>query len=125
MDCIKYMREQRLGVAQFIPLDTIVVRPIAEKWRMLQQPYNLLFDLLNFSPMVKMAMTYVIGDCIYRNTYEEAHRLRYSMNRRVKVVTSSGEIIHRNAIADWGIDETTSDRARDGRKRTERGITEA
>ena len=112
MDCIKYMREQRLGVAQFIPLDTIVVRPIAEKWRMLQQPYKLLLDLLNFSPLVKMAMTYVIGDCIYCNTYEEAHRLRYVMNHRVKVVTSSGEIIHRNANMTGGIDETTTDRAR-------------
>ena len=112
LDCIKYMREQRLGVAQFIPLDTIVVRPIAEKWRMLQQPYKLLLDLLNFSPIVKMAITYVVGDCIYCNTYDEAHRLRYVMNHTVKVVTSNGEIIHRNANMTGGIDETTTDRAK-------------
>ena len=69
MDCIKYMREQRLGVAQFIPLDTIVVRPIAE-WNALTA-INC-FDLLNSSPMVKMAMTYVIMTDIMQHI-REAH----------------------------------------------------
>lgn len=34
-DCIQYMKERRLGVATFIPLDTIRTKDIDENLRML------------------------------------------------------------------------------------------
>jgi structural maintenance of chromosome 1 len=33
IDCINYMRDQRAGQATFLPLDTISVKPIQEKYR--------------------------------------------------------------------------------------------
>lgn len=33
IECIRYMREQRHGQATFIPLDTISVKPLSDKYR--------------------------------------------------------------------------------------------
>ena len=33
LDCIQYLRQERVGVATFIPLDTIVVSEVNERLR--------------------------------------------------------------------------------------------
>lgn len=35
IECIRYMRAQRCGQATFIPLDTIQIKPMSEKYRSL------------------------------------------------------------------------------------------
>jgi len=43
-ECIQYMREQRVGVATFIPLDSIRVKVIAERLRRLDRAARLAID---------------------------------------------------------------------------------
>jgi len=43
-DCIQYLNEQRVGVITFLPLDTIRVKPIAERLRRLDRGARLAID---------------------------------------------------------------------------------
>ena len=43
-ECIQYMREQRVGVATFIPIDTIKVKPISERLKRLDRGAKLAID---------------------------------------------------------------------------------
>jgi structural maintenance of chromosome 1 len=112
IECIKYMKEQRLGVAQFIPLDSVKVKAVPEQYRVLGGSYKLILDVLKFPSLVKVAIQYVVGDSIVCDTFNEARALRYSRQIRVRVITLKGQIIHRNANITGGIDANTSDKAR-------------
>jgi len=48
-ECIQYMREQRVGVATFIPLDSIRVKPIAERLRRLDRAARLAIDCVKYN----------------------------------------------------------------------------
>eukprot|EP00042_Codosiga_hollandica_P057264 m.843928 g.843928 ORF g.843928 m.843928 type:complete len:114 (+) comp59540_c0_seq5:971-1312(+) len=45
MECVKYMRSQHAGAATFIPLNTIIVKPVNESVR---SQYNLATDALEY-----------------------------------------------------------------------------
>jgi structural maintenance of chromosome 1 len=113
IDCLKYMKEQRLGVAQFIPLDTVRVKTVSEQYRVLGGSYKLVLDILKFPPLIKVAVQYAVSDTIVCDTFQEAQELRYGARRiRVRVISLKGEVIHRNSNITGGIDSTTSDKAR-------------
>lgn len=50
MECLGYMKEQRLGTATFIPLDKIKVKPVSEKLRMLGR---------NVKPVIGISSSYL------------------------------------------------------------------
>ena len=48
VECIQYLREQRLGRATFLPLDTIRAKPVDESLRLLDDSVKLVFDLVEY-----------------------------------------------------------------------------
>jgi structural maintenance of chromosome 1 len=98
IECIKYLREQRLMVCTFIPLDTVRVKPISEVIRTIcsqqNNNYNLTLDLLDYdNEAIARAVQFAAGDSIICQTLADARRLRFQDRIRVKAITKEGHFI--------------------------------
>ena len=66
LDCVEYLREQKMGVATFIPLDSIRVQPLSESLRNLGGSARLLVDVLVFEERFTRALLYAVGSTVVR-----------------------------------------------------------
>ena len=53
-DCIQYLRQERVGIATFIPLDTIMVPEINERFRHLGGTTKLVVDVVDYDAAVQV-----------------------------------------------------------------------
>ena len=100
LECVEYMREQRMGVATFIPLDTVRVKPLSEQLRQLGGSARLLVDVLHFDDSITRALQYAVGSTVVCDTLAEAQRLKFGAadsgaGAKMKIVTVDGTVIHR------------------------------
>nr|GAT51561.1 condensin complex subunit SMC1 [Mycena chlorophos] len=102
IDCIEYMRTQRVGQATFIPLDTIQVKPINDKFRSFAKGARLAVDVIQFEPVVERAMHHVCGNALVCDSMEVARQICYDKGQEVKAVTLEGTIIHRSGLITGG-----------------------
>ncbi|KAF7332519.1 Structural maintenance of chromosomes protein [Mycena kentingensis (nom. inval.)] len=70
IDCIEYMRTNRVGQATFIPLDTIQAKPINDKYRSFAKGARLAVDVIQYEPAVERAMHHVCGNALVSVTLE-------------------------------------------------------
>lgn len=84
MECIKYMRDQRSGQATFLPLDSIQVKPVQEKYRAFVKGARLALDVIQFDGNVERAIKYVVGNALISDTTEIARHVVYEKNQQVK-----------------------------------------
>ncbi|CAG8591189.1 9826_t:CDS:10 [Paraglomus occultum] len=102
IECIQYMREQRLGHATFIPLDTIAVRPINDKYRSLMKGARLAIDVIEYPDELERALQYACGNTLVCDDLEIAKAICYGRNQEVKAVTLDGTIIHKSGLITGG-----------------------
>ncbi|CAK5262899.1 unnamed protein product [Mycena citricolor] len=105
IDCIEYLRNQRLGQATFIPLDTIQAKPINDKFRALHKGARLAVDVIQYEPVVERAMHHVCGNSLVCDTMDVARYVCYDKGQEVKgarAVTLEGTIIHRSGLITGG-----------------------
>ncbi|KAG8849135.1 Structural maintenance of chromosomes protein 1 [Tulasnella sp. 330] len=95
IDCIDYLRSQRAGQATFIPLDTIKVKPVLDKFRSFAKGARLAVDVIQFDPSVERAMHHACGNALVCDTMEVAKYVCYDKQQEVKAVTLEGTIIHK------------------------------
>ena len=56
-ECIRYLRDQRVGTCTFLPLDNIVAKPVSERLRSFdQRRYKLCVDLLECEEVYKVSV---------------------------------------------------------------------
>ncbi|CAM9460632.1 unnamed protein product [Chrysoparadoxa australica] len=96
IDCIQYMRDQRIGTATFVPLDSIKVKPIQERLRSLGQQFRLCVDLIQCDSAIKQAVHFAVGNTIVADTLDDARELCFKRSERVKAVTLQGAMISKN-----------------------------
>lgn len=100
------MREQRLGTATFIPLDTVQATPINEKLRSLGDSIRLVFDLLEYDKSLKKAVLFICGNTLVCDTLEQANQLAFggasTSGERYKVVSLDGTIISKSGFMTGG-----------------------
>ena len=111
------MREQRIGTATFIPLDTIKVPSINEQLRQIDPSVKLVIDVMKFDSNFKRAVHYACGNTIVCETIEEAKDLAFNKSSRrgfpkVKVVTVDGVLIRKSGLMTGGISTSLESRAR-------------
>ncbi|KAG5220706.1 Structural maintenance of chromosomes protein [Salix suchowensis] len=82
IDCIEYMRNQRAGQATFIPLDTIQVKPINDKFRSFAKGARLAVDVIQYEPAVERAMHHACGNALVCDTMEVARYVCYEKGRK-------------------------------------------
>ncbi|KAF8915965.1 SMCs flexible hinge [Mucidula mucida] len=102
IDCIEYMRNQRAGQATFIPLDTIQVKGVNDKFRSFAKGARLALDVIQYEPAVERAMHHVCGSALVCDTMEVARYVCYDKGQEVKAVTLDGTIIHKSGLITGG-----------------------
>ena len=101
-DCIRYMKDQRIGTCTILPLDNISSKPIPDRLRALGNNYRLCIDLVECEDIFKPAINYALGSTIICDSLEEAQELCFSRNEKLKVVTLSGHVISKSGSMTGG-----------------------
>lgn len=115
------MRNQRAGQATFIPLDTIQVKPINDKFRSFAKGSRLAVDVIQFEPAVERAMHHACGNALVCDSMEVARYVCYEKGQEVKgqllafacvcflidnvrlpAVTLEGTVIHKSGLITGG-----------------------
>ena len=84
IECIQYMREQRAGQATFLPLDSIKVKPLNEKYRTFVKGARLALDVLQVDSAMIPALQYACGNALICDTMEIAKYICYEKKQEVK-----------------------------------------
>lgn len=93
IDCIEFMRNQRAGQATFIPLDTIQVGPVQEKYRNFAKGARLAIDCIEYDPAVERAMQHACGSSLICDTMAVAKYVCYERNQEVKGESFDGKTL--------------------------------
>lgn len=100
-ECIKYLKEQRLPPQTFIPLQSVRVKPIVERLRTLGGTAKLVFDVIQFDPVLEKAVLYAVGNTLVCDKLEEAKVLSWT-GERFKVVTVDGILLTKSGTMTGG-----------------------
>jgi structural maintenance of chromosome 1 len=123
-DCIKYLREQRVGTATFLPLDSLQV-PSPESTESLRAKvakdirYRLAVDVVTCDDVVKVAVQYALENTVICDDLDCARELCFEQQRRqqhsipIKAVTLGGAVISRAGTMTGGV--TGEDTSKAGR----------
>ncbi|KAI0297775.1 cohesin complex subunit psm1 [Multifurca ochricompacta] len=102
IDCIEYMRNQRAGQATFIPLDTIQVKPINDKFRAFAKGARLAVDVIQYESAMERAIHHACGNALVCDTMDVARYVCYEKGQEVKAVTLDGTVIHKSGLITGG-----------------------
>lgn len=103
-ECIKYLREQRVGTATFLPLDHLQT-PSDESTERLRamvsqdDRYRLAVDVISCDNNVKRAVQYAVGNTVVCDDLDSARELCFGrrgegqQQARIKAVTLGGAVI--------------------------------
>ncbi len=89
---IKFLKQQKLGVATFLPLNKIKPQSVKpETKELLKQPgvHGLAINLIEFDPKFKDVFSYVFGNTIVVDAIDTARKLGIG---KVKMVTLDGDV---------------------------------
>lgn len=110
-DCIAYMKDQRVGMATFIPLETIRPRPPDEALRRLGGTARLVLDVVDHHESITKAVLYASANAVVCDTLDEARRLRYEDGHKIKICSLDGTLINKSGFMTGGVSRSSRDRA--------------
>ncbi|KAI8451120.1 RecF/RecN/SMC [Phakopsora pachyrhizi] len=116
IDCVEYLKNQRLGKAMFIPLDTISVNPVNERLRNLEKGVRLAIDLIKHDPIHERAIQHACGNTVICDTLQLARLVIYERGNELKAVTLDGTVIHKGGNITGGVSGLESSRKFDERE---------
>jgi structural maintenance of chromosome 1 len=89
-----YLREHRIGVASFIPLNGIKIKEINERLRVGLGPNTkLCIDLIQCASDIRPAVQYAVENTVVCETLSDARDLCFRRGENVKAVTLDGSVI--------------------------------
>jgi structural maintenance of chromosome 1 len=100
--CISYLKEQRSGIASFIPLDTIEAKQVDSKLRHLDPGARPSIDVVDYAPYLEKAILYSCGNSVVCDSLELAKDIRWNKRIDVKAVTLDGSLIHKAGLMTGG-----------------------
>lgn len=99
---IKYLKQNKLGIATFIPLNKIKAKPIGEEVNQLKKAkgsYGLAIDLINFDPKFKNVFEYIFSDTLIVDNIDAARRLGIG---KARMVTLDGDLAEISGVMQGG-----------------------
>ncbi|PWN33846.1 putative SMC1-chromosome segregation protein [Meira miltonrushii] len=102
IECIDYLKRQRIGQATFIPLDTIQTKDINDRLRSIAPGARLAIDIIEFDSHLERAMRYACGNALVCDNMDIARNVVYEKRQQVKAVTLEGTIIHKSGLITGG-----------------------
>jgi structural maintenance of chromosome 1 len=123
IECIRYLREQRVGTATFLPLDSLQV-PSRESLERIRAKvaqdgrFRLAADVITSDEAIKKAVLYAVGNAVVCDDLDAARELCFG-NRRGhgdeasshKAVTLGGAVISKAGTMTGGVTNEDSNRA--------------
>lgn len=110
MECIQYLKDQRVGTATFLPLASLKTKPVAEALRSLPSGSKLVLDIVNHDPYIAPAVQFACGNAVVTDNLAEAKRLCFGggaaavgYHERVKAVTLDGTVITKSGLMTGGL----------------------
>lgn len=100
--CIEYLKEQRAGVATFIPLDSVDSKPPASHLRQIHELARPSIDCIEYDSYMERAVQYCCGNSMICDDMRIAKHIRWERNIDVKVVSLDGSLIHKAGLMTGG-----------------------
>lgn len=82
--CIQILKEQRLEVETFLPLDYLQAKPLKQRLRDIREPkqVKLVYDVLKFEPPdIEKAVLFATNNALVCETPEDAMKVAYEIDR--------------------------------------------
>ncbi|KAJ3356259.1 Structural maintenance of chromosomes protein 1 [Entophlyctis luteolus] len=121
IDCIQYLRDQRAGTATFLPLDSLTVKPINEKYRNFAKGARLAVDVIQVEAVYERAVQFACSNSLICETLDIAKDVCWSRGQEVKAVTLDGTVLHKTGLMTGG---TSTSSNKDSRRWEEKEIEE-
>lgn len=102
IECVQYLRNQRAGLATFLPLDTLQNLTVNDKYRSFAQGARLAIDCVQFDATLEKAIHNVCGSALICDSMDIAKHVCYERDQEVKAVTLDGTVIHRSGLITGG-----------------------
>jgi chromosome segregation protein len=99
---IKYLKQNKLGIATFIPLNKIKPKPISEAVKKLVETkgcHGLAIDLINFDPKFEKAFQYIFSNTLVVDNIDTARRLGIGKSR---MTTLDGDLVEISGVMHGG-----------------------
>lgn len=101
-ECIRYLKDQRVGTCLFLPLDNLTPKGVPERLRTFGSKYRPCIDLVECDERFKPAVAYALESTLVCETLEDAQDLCFTRNEKVKVVTVRGHVIGKSGAMTGG-----------------------
>eukprot|EP00958_Prasinococcus_capsulatus_P004389 scaffold406_cov391-Prasinococcus_capsulatus_cf.AAC.18 len=111
-ECIRYLKDNRIPAMTFIPLQTIQAKPVKESLRQLGGTAKLMVDVVQHDSSIEAAILYACGSTIVCDTHQEAKRIAFHGEERLKVVSIDGTMIAKSGNMTGGISGGMEERMR-------------
>ena len=101
-NCIKYLKEKKLGVATFLPLNKISSKPIPpgiSEFKKTNGVHGLAMDLVSFEPKFKNVFGHVFGASLVVDNIDVARRIGIG---NAKMVTLEGDLTETRGVMQGG-----------------------
>ncbi|ORX45611.1 hypothetical protein BCR36DRAFT_585625 [Piromyces finnis] len=102
IECIQYLKEKRIGTSTFIPLNSISVKPINEKYRSYIKGAHLAVDVIQYDSIYEKVIQFICGNSIICDDINIAKEICYKRKQEVKAVTLNGVVIHKTGMITGG-----------------------
>ncbi|KAI8379663.1 RecF/RecN/SMC [Radiomyces spectabilis] len=120
IECIQYMREQRVGTATFLPITGLKTSSINDRLRNYVRGARLAFDVINYDKHYENVMQFVCGNTLICDNLQIAKQICFEKKEDLKTVTLDGTVIHRNGLMTGG--QSGSDEGRRWQERDVEGL---
>ena len=101
-DCIKFLQQNKMGMASFIPLNRIKGQEIStddQKLRQQQGVHDFALNLISFKSQYKKAFTYVFGNSLVVEDIDIARKVGIG---RIKMATVDGNLAEASGVMKGG-----------------------
>jgi len=99
--CIKYLKDNKLGIATFLPLNKLKSREVKEALRKIDKPgvIGLAIDLVTFPEKYRKVFEYVFGSTLVIDTVETGRKVGVGEER---MVTLTGDLLETSGAMQGG-----------------------
>ncbi|ORY58944.1 hypothetical protein LY90DRAFT_506096 [Neocallimastix californiae] len=102
IECIQYLKEKRIGSSTFIPINSISVKPINEKYRSYVKGAHLAIDVIQYDSIYEKVIQFICGNSMVCDDLSIAKDICYNRKQEIKVVTLNGVVIHKTGMITGG-----------------------
>jgi structural maintenance of chromosome 1 len=101
-ECIHYLKQERIGIMTFNPLDSIQIQAVDSQLKGAHKGMRLAIDCINYDPKHERAMAAACGNTMVCDNEKVAKELRYERGIPAKAVTLDGRVIGKGGTQTGG-----------------------